>query len=228
MIFTNKYESSFLPKGIISIIFLSSILLSYHIMFTEEAHLISWLAPYKANGLVTRKILLLSCFCIYFLRILGTLFIFYRRKMYWTEALVIMNIMPWIFPYVAFIGGNQNSPLGAMDFIGLSLFLLGSYLNTKSEYSRHVWKKNMENKGQLYTQGLFKYARNINYLGDVILFTGLVIIAANPILLLVPISMGLFFIGYLIPSKEKYMKHKYGTAFDEYARITKALIPMIY
>ena len=101
-------------------------------------------------------------------------------------------------------------------------------LNTKSEYSRHIWKKNMENKGQLYTQGLFKYARNINYLGDIILFTGLVIIAANPILLLVPISMGLFFIGYLIPSKEKYMKHKYGTAFDEYARITKALIPMIY
>lgn len=228
MIFTNKYESSFLPKSVISVIFLSSIIISSHIMFTEAAHLISWLKPYKANGNVARKILLLSCFCIYFLRILGTLFIFYRRKMYWTEAFVIMNIMPWIFPYVAFIGGNQNSPLGAMDFIGGSLFLLGSFLNTKSEYSRHIWKKNIENKGRIYTQGLFKYARNINYLGDIILFTGLVVIASNLKLLVIPISMGLFFIGYLIPSKEKYLKQRYGAAFDEYARITKTLIPIIY
>jgi hypothetical protein len=43
---------------------------------------------------------------------MGTLFIFFQRKMYWREAIIIANLMPWVFPYVAWIGGNDNRSVG--------------------------------------------------------------------------------------------------------------------
>ena len=61
----------------------------------------SLLQPYNIDGNFVRNVLIISCMCIYFLRLLFTLFIFFQRKMYWIEAIVIANIMPWIFPYIA-------------------------------------------------------------------------------------------------------------------------------
>jgi len=197
-------------------------------MFAESPGMIDWLRPYKAGGDFLRNILILSCFIIYFLRVLGSIFIFFRRKMYWIEAILIANIMPWIFPYVIWAGGKNDQPIGLMELFGLLLFLCGSYLNTGSEYSRHIWKQKKENKGRLYTKKLFGYARHINYLGDIMLFTGLAAVAHRAVLLVIPVSMALIFILILIPLKENYLKNKYGTEFSEYVNKTKKLIPMVY
>jgi protein-S-isoprenylcysteine O-methyltransferase Ste14 len=88
--------------------------------------------------------------------------------------------------------------------------------------------KKDENKGHLYTAGLFKHARHINYLGDTILFTGLALVSHKAILLIIPVSMALVFTLILIPLKEYYLKKKYGKEFNEYASRTKRFIPMVY
>ena len=62
--------------------------------------------------------------------------------------------------------------IGIFDWLSILLYLFGSWLNTRSEYTRFVWKKLAKNKGRLYTKGLFKYAMHINYTGDIILFIG--------------------------------------------------------
>lgn len=228
MIFRDQHEKSLFPKLFIVLAILTSILISTYLMFVESQDMIGWFVPFKIEGDFLRLILLLSCFFIYFLRLLGTLFIFFQRKMHWREAIIIANLMPWIFPYVAWVGGNNNQSVGLIEVAGAFLFLFGSYLNTASEYSRHIWKQKQENQGHLYTEGLFKHIRHVNYLGDVLLFTGLAAVAHQFILLVIPTSMALIFVVILIPLKEKYLKNKYGLEFEQYTIKTKKLVPMLY
>ena len=148
--------------------------------------------------------------------------------MHWAEAILIANIMPFIIPYVSFFGGNNKQQVGSIEIIGILFFMFGSYLNTRSEHLRHIWKKREENIGHIYTGGLFKYAIHINYLGDIILFTGLVLVANDLLLLWIPGSMAFIFIAFLIPLKENYLGDKYGNEFHDYKSKTKKLIPLIY
>lgn len=207
---------------------LASIILSAYLMFVKTADVIEWLKPFKIEGSLLRQILILTCFTIYFLRLSGTMFVFLQRKMYWIEAIIIVNIMPWLFPYIAWAGGNNDQPVGLIEIGGLALFLCGSYLNTASEYSRHNWKRKQENSGHLYTIGLFKYARNINYFGDILLFAGMAAVAHRFSLLAIPAFMAAVFCMIIIPRKEKYLREKYGAEFDEYASRTRRIVPIFY
>ena len=228
MIFRNEHAESYLPKAFIALAICSSICISGYLMFFDESEMNSIFRPYKINGDFVRNVLIISCMIIYFLRLLVTLLFFFQRKMYWMEAIIIANIMPWIFPYIAYTSGRYSKPIGLIEFIGILFFLMGSYLNSASEYLRYSWKKEDENAGRVYTGGLFKYAVNINYFGDIVLFIGLAAIAHQVELLIVPASMGLIFILILIPLKDNYLKQKYGEEFVEYAAKTKTLIPLIY
>ena len=89
-------------------------------------------------------------------------------------------------------------------------------------------KKKIENKGRLYTKGLFKYSMHINYFGDIVLFTGLALIAHSFSLLFIPLVMALNFIFFIIPRLDKYLEKKYGDEFIEYAQRTKKFIPLVY
>jgi len=228
MIFRNEHATSYLPKAFIALAICGSIFFSGYLMFFEESEINPLFKLYNINGNLIRNVLILACMIIYFLRLLITLFFFFQRKMYWFEAIIIANLMPWIFPYIAYKSSQFSGPVGLIEVIGIVLFFIGSYLNSASEYLRYSWKRKEENAGRIYTGGLFKYAININYLGDIVLFTGLAAIAHQVELLILPVSMGLIFILILIPLKENYLKQKYGEAFVKYAARTKKLIPLIY
>ena len=228
MIFRNIHDKSYLPKMFIAAAILGSIYVSGYLMFTSADKILPLFKPYKVNGDLVRNILILSCMSIYFLRLLFTLFFFFQRKMYWGEAIVIANIMPWIFPYIAYESGNYTGSIGWIEIVGILLFFTGSFLNTASEYFRFSWKQKKENAGHLYTGGLFKYTRHTNYFGDIVLFAGLATVAHQIHLLIIPIAMALFFIIILIPLKENYLKDKYGNEYICYAANTKMLIPFIF
>ena len=228
MIFRDKYEISLLPKLFIILAILASILISMYLMFTESPDIIEWLTPYKIKGNFLRQIIISFCFIIYFFRLLVTSFVFLQRKMYWIEAIIIASLMPWFLLYIARVGGSNDQPLGLIEIGGLFLFMFGSYLNTASEYTRHTWKQKQENRGHLYTNGLFKHVRHINYFGDILFFTGFAAVGHRFVLLVIPVSMALIFILILIPLKEKYLKNKYGPEFDKYVSRTNKIIPMLY
>ena len=207
---------------------LASIFISGYLMFSGDDGTWSLFEPYKINGDPVRNTLILSFMSIYFLRLLVTLFVFFQRKLYWGEAFVIANIMPWIFPYIAYKSGDYTGTKGWMELIGIILFLTGSFLNTASEYFRFSWKQKKENAGHLYTGGLFKYTRHTNYFGDIVLFAGLATVAHQIQLLIIPFAMASFFIIIIIPLKENYLKDKYGNEYICYAANTKMLIPFIF
>ena len=228
MIFRNEHAESYLPKAFIALAICSSICISGYLMFFDESEMNSIFRPYKINGDFVRNVLIISCMIIYFLRLLVTLLFFFQRKMYWMEAIIIANIMPWIFPYIAYTSGRCSKAIGLIEFVGITLFLTGSYLNSGSEFLRYSWKKKRENAGRIYTGGFFKHAMHINYFGDIVLFTGMAMIAHQFQLLIIPISMAFIFIVILIPLKENYLREKYGDEFVSYASNTKKLIPLIF
>jgi protein-S-isoprenylcysteine O-methyltransferase Ste14 len=217
-----------LPKLFIAAAILVSIYVSGYLMLTSTDNMLQLLKPYKVNGDPLRNILILSCMSIYFLRLLFTLFVFFQRKLYWGEAIVIANIMPWIFPYIAYKSGDYTGTIAWMELIGIILFLTGSFLNSASEYFRFSWKQKKENAGHLYTGGLFKYTRHTNYFGDIVLFVGLATVAHQIQLFIIPFAMASFFIIVIIPLKENYLRDKYGNEYICYAANTKMLIPYIF
>ncbi|MCP4725602.1 MAG: DUF1295 domain-containing protein, partial [bacterium] len=119
-------------------------------------------------------------------------------------------------------------PVGFVEIAGIILYISGSFINTKSEYTRYLWKKDPKNKGRLYTGGLFRYSMHINYFGDSLLFTGFALAAHSFTLLIVPLFMTAGFIFFIIPRLDKYLEKKYGKEFIDYSEQTKKLIPMIY
>jgi len=197
-------------------------------MFAEMAYSGLWIKQYQITGNLARRVLLAVCLIIYFVRLQITVWVFQKRKWVWLEAGVISIVMPFTLYVFAQVGGNNHQPVGVLEVIGLLLYFIGSYINTKSEYSRHVWKLKEENKGRPYTEGLFRYSMHINYFGDVLLFTGFAMITHSLSMFVIPLIMTLNFAFNIIPSLDRYLEKKYGEAFSDYSSRTKKLVPLIY
>ena len=183
---------------------------------------------FRGEGDLARRVVLFSFGLITFFRIHITFFGLLERRFDWTE---FYGVTFALFVYqvgFAFFGFNAVRSLGAIDVIAIGVFLLGGYLNTYSEYQRKKFKQKPENRGKLYTEGLFKYARHINYFGDFLWVGAWAVVAASYWALLVPLILGLGFIFYFIPPLTKHLRAKYGDQFDFWSKRTKAFIPFLY
>ncbi len=228
MIFKDEQNKSNVSRWFFIIVIYFVIFFSGVLMFADEWVADSWMEPYKINGDFTRRIILMVCLIIYFFRLLITVFVLLKRKIVWVETIIILILMSFALFVFAKVGGSNLLPVGIIEIAGIILFLAGSYLNTASEYKRYAWKRKVENKGHLYTEGLFKYSMHINYFGDIVLFTGLALIAHSISLLIIPLTMALNFVFFIIPGLDKYLAKKYGEEFKEYAQRTKKFIPLVY
>ncbi|MBL6929131.1 MAG: DUF1295 domain-containing protein [Rhodospirillales bacterium] len=180
------------------------------------------------GGDVLRKGLVFFCLAVYAVRVTLTLLVFLKRKFVWAEAAFVSLFMAFVLLAFAWGGGGNSQPVGPLEGAALGLYFYGSYLNTWSEYQRRRFKSNAANEGRLFTQGLFRLSRNINYFGDVVLFSGLALVTGVWAMLAIPLLMALNFVFFIIPQKETYLSQKYGAPFDDYARHTKTLIPFVY
>ena len=221
LMFNNEYDKSHGQKSIIICILALAIFVSTWLLFFNTEVL-------KMDGNLYRKIILIMCSVIYLVRTIITLFVFLKRRISWLEALPISILMSFVLFGFIYIGGVQTQSINIMDLLGIVLYLTGSYINTSSELDRHRWKNRPENKVHLYTQGLFKYVRHINYFGDIMLFIGFALITQDIRALYIPLFMTLNFIFILIPAKEAYLKDKYRIEFEQYSKRSKKLIPLIY
>jgi protein-S-isoprenylcysteine O-methyltransferase Ste14 len=175
-----------------------------------------------------RRLYLALALSIYFVRLLFTQFVFLKRAVSWGEALLIAPWLLFIYSLFAIAGGTNPVQANAPVVLGAALFLFGSWMNSYAEYDRHIWKQCPENRGRLYTLGLFRYTRHPNYLGDLILFTGLCLICGRWICVAIPLIMLAGFVFANIPMLDSHLRDRYGAAFDEYAARTARLIPFVY
>ena len=163
-----------------------------------------------------------------YIRMNLTTFHLLKRKMPIEELFgVIIGCAVYQIGFVL-LGGWQSSPLSLLDVFGILLFIIGSYINTYSEIQRKRFKDDPNNNGKLYTQGLFKYARHINYFGDICWVTGWAIVTHNIWSIFIPILLTLGFIFLFIPELSRYLETNYVDEYLDWKKQTKKLIPFIY
>lgn len=183
--------------------------------------------PWKAGDLA-RRVVLLSFGVFFFLRTFLTGVVLLKRKFGWEElGGVVLACAIYQVGFVL-LGGREVAPLGILDYLGMTLFLLGSYLNTGSEWQRKKFKEDPANKGKLYTGGLFRLARHINYFGDIVWVTGWALVTHNLWSAIVPVLLALGFNFGFIPPLHKYLSERYGEAYEEWTQRSKKLIPFVY
>lgn len=191
------------------------------------ATLSEWLSFELRAGSLLRRTLLTGASILYFARICVTGY-FLQRQMAWGEAVMVSVWLYVLHLSFAFLGGLNAVPIRFVGIVGCALYLMGSCLNTASEYMRYRWKQKPENEGRLYTGSLFQYSIHINYFGDTVLFVGFALVTGSVWALVVPVAIATSFIFFHIPTLDAHLSEKYGKTFDAYAERTSKFIPGIY
>ncbi|KAI5200965.1 hypothetical protein E4T39_05478 [Aureobasidium subglaciale] len=113
---------------------------------------------------------------------------------------------------------------------GAALYGLGLCTEWWCEVQRKRFKQDPANKGKLCTEGLFGFARNINYGGYTLWRAGYSIVCAG-----LPLGMGVFvflagdFSQRAIPLMETYIARKYGQHWEEVKqKVPSRLFPYVY
>ncbi len=122
-----------------------------------------------------------------------------------------------------------------LSYAGILLWLIGLVIETIADYQKTTFIKNPENKGKWVNAGLWKYMRHPNYLGEILVWTG-VYLYIFPALSSELAILGLvspLFITFLlvfvsgIPLLEKSANKKWGNNHDYaiYKKNTGKLVP---
>ncbi|MDA3917582.1 MAG: hypothetical protein PF690_11495 [Deltaproteobacteria bacterium] len=144
MIFKDENNLSFYPKCLFMTAISLVTLLAGHLMFNDAHDLASWLKSHAINGDFLRQVILMFCLWLYVLRLGVTVFIFLKRKMEWSEMLIVTCLMSFALFSFAKVGGSSNKSVGtlhfsmlfipfvmAMNFIFFIIPRLDNYLSAK-------------------------------------------------------------------------------------------------
>ena len=177
---------------------------------------------------IERRKIIFTFNIIIFFRIAYTMIVLLKRKIPWEESVSVPFAFALYYMGYTLLVLPITVPIDGLDYFAIGLFIVGCFLNSGGEVLRNEWKKKPENKGKIYTQGLFKYSRHINYFGDLLWVTAYALATKNWYSIAIPIFLFSFFAFYNAPKLDKHLKVKYGKGYDEYAKKTKMLIPFIY
>ncbi|CAL1279545.1 unnamed protein product [Larinioides sclopetarius] len=126
-------------------------------------------------------------------------------------------------------------PMTALDIAGTAMFAVGFLCEAISDIQKYKFKGNSTTKDRWCDAGLWKYSRHPNYFGEILLWWGIFVIAANAlrgpewVAVLSPIftSAILLFLSGL-PLLERSADERYRTIeeYRDYKMNTSPLIPL--
>ena len=175
-----------------------------------------------------RRLVLFLFGAVLWVRLLLTAFVFLKRRIDWSESGGVILAMALYQVGFALLGAGDRQPLSASDAGAIALFVLGGWLNTGAEWQRWRFKADPAHRGKLFTQGLFRLARHINYFGDTLWVTGWALLTRNGWSLLIPVLLVGLFVFSQIPMLARYLQERYGSQYTEWARTTRRFIPFVY
>lgn len=153
---------------------------------------------------------------------------------------VFQAITVWVVSLAAlqFYRLNEVDKLGTLNIIGAALFFIGLIVETTADRQLFNFSNQKQNKGKFINQGLWKYSRHPNYLGEITVWLGIYIFtlsslsgtsaiigAISPIFIFLMIR---FVSG--VPKLEKSAKEKWGKdkGYQEYKKKTGLIFPKIF
>lgn len=130
------------------------------------------------------------------------------------------------------LGQMSATPVdvGTLGFIGAGLVIFGILFESTADWQMVRFKKNPANQGQVMDKGLWRYTQHPNYFGDLCVWFGVWLIAAETGLLGVvsivgPLLLVVMFVRYSGGvSYEKRLKHT-RPGYADYMARTSPMIP---
>ena len=135
---------------------------------------------------------------------------------------------------IAVITGGTRALLGAIGIAGLAVWTIGMLIEIVADRQKSRFKNNPANDGKFINVGLWAWSRHPNYFGEIVLWTGMAIVAL-PVLhgwqlatLISPVFVAFLLIRVSgIPLLEQKADERWGgdSDYEEYKRSTPVLIP---
>ena len=134
---------------------------------------------------------------------------------------------------LAIITGGNREPLGVIGYVGIAVWTIGILLEIVADQQKSAFRADPANRGRFINTGLWAWSRHPNYFGEIVLWTGMAIIAI-PVLegwqwatLISPV-----FVAFLltkvsgVPMLEKAADERWGGQddYEEYKRNTPILV----
>ena len=116
---------------------------------------------------------------------------------------------------------------GKIIFIiaGILLILFGIYLWLQAVIVEEINKKVKEKK--LITSGVYSIVRNPVYSAFIFIFTGILLLTANYILLILPFIFWVLLTILMKNTEEKWLKNEFGKEYEIYLKQVNRVIPQI-
>ena len=135
---------------------------------------------------------------------------------------------------LAIITGSERQSIGWVAVVGVIVWLAGFAIEVIADQQKSTFKKDPANEDRFITSGLWAWSRHPNYFGEIMLWTGIAIMAV-PVLsgwrwatLISPVFVVVLLTRVSgIPMLEARAKKRWGDeeVFQTYTRNTPALIP---
>lgn len=137
----------------------------------------------------------------------------------------------------AAIASDRKVALGAFAIVGSVLWLAGFLIEIVADHQKSQFKENSENKGEFIQSGLWSLSRHPNYFGEILLWSGVAVVAF-PVLqgwqwmtLSSPFLVTLLLTRVSgIPLLEKRADKKWGGRddYEAYKKNTPVLVPRLW
>ena len=135
---------------------------------------------------------------------------------------------------LAVITGGARVPLGFVGIVGIAVWTLGIAIEIIADRQKSRFKRDPDNEGKFIDVGLWAWSRHPNYFGEIVLWTGVAIVAL-PVLhgwqwvtMISPVFVAFLLIKVSgIPLLEKKADERWGGQgdYEAYKRRTPVLIP---
>jgi steroid 5-alpha reductase family enzyme len=135
---------------------------------------------------------------------------------------------------LAIITGGVRAPLGPVGIVGIAVWTTGMLIEIVADRQKSKFRVDPDNKGRFINVGLWAWSRHPNYFGEIVLWTGMAIMAL-PLLsglqwttLISPVFVAFLLIKVSgIPLLEAKSDTRWGgdDDYEEYKRKTPVLIP---
>jgi steroid 5-alpha reductase family enzyme len=135
---------------------------------------------------------------------------------------------------LAVITGGAREPLGVIGIAGIGIWAAGMLIEIVADRQKSDFKANPDNAGRFINIGLWAWSRHPNYFGEIVLWTGMAIVAI-PVLqgwqwatLISPVFVAFLLIKVSgIPLLEAKADRRWGGEddYEEYKRRTPVLVP---
>ena len=135
---------------------------------------------------------------------------------------------------LAVITGGVREPLGAIGIAGIIIWSIGILIEIIADRQKSKFRDDPDNKGKFINVGLWAWSRHPNYFGEIVLWTGMAIVAM-PVLqgwqwaaLISPVFVTVLLTMISgVPLLEKQADERWGGEkdYEDYKRSTPVLIP---